>query len=135
MRWPGETFEGTIYAIDPMVDVNGRALRHPRAAAESGPRRCGRACSRASTIRGRTEQEVVLVPESALVPRGGENFVFRVEDGKAVETKVQLGERRPARSRSSKGCRPTPRSSPPASSGCATARPWSAVASTNPARS
>ena len=36
------------------------------------------------------------MPESAIVPRGGENFVFRIDDGKAVEAKVKLGERRGA---------------------------------------
>jgi len=28
-----------------------------------------------------------------VVPRGGENFVYRIEDGKVVETKVRLGQR------------------------------------------
>ena len=45
-------------------------------------------------FRGRTEREVVMVPESAVVPRAGEFLIFRVEDGKAVESKVGLGNRR-----------------------------------------
>jgi membrane fusion protein (multidrug efflux system) len=39
---------------------------------------------------------VVLAPESAIVPRGGETFVFRIDAGKAIEAKVKLGERRGA---------------------------------------
>jgi membrane fusion protein (multidrug efflux system) len=35
----------------------------------------------------------VLVPESAVVPRGSDTFVYRVDGDKAVETKVRLGER------------------------------------------
>jgi membrane fusion protein (multidrug efflux system) len=35
-----------------------------------------------------------MVPESAIVPRGGETFVFRIESGKAAETRVKVGERR-----------------------------------------
>ena len=35
-----------------------------------------------------------MVPESAIVPRGGESFVYRVENGRVVEEKVKLGERR-----------------------------------------
>jgi membrane fusion protein (multidrug efflux system) len=37
----------------------------------------------------------LLIPEEAVVPRGGESFVFRVVDGKAVMTAVELGARRP----------------------------------------
>ena len=40
-------------------------------------------------VKGKQTREVVLVPESAIVPRGGETFVFRIENGKAVEAKVQ----------------------------------------------
>jgi membrane fusion protein (multidrug efflux system) len=47
-------------------------------------------------VKGKQMREVVLAPESAIVPRGGENFVFRIEAGKAVEAKVKLGERRGA---------------------------------------
>src|SRR5690606_36741523 len=36
----------------------------------------------------------VLVPETALNPVGAEFFVYRVVDGKAVQTKVKLGLRR-----------------------------------------
>jgi membrane fusion protein (multidrug efflux system) len=34
------------------------------------------------------------VPEQALVPQGQEQFVFRVVDGKAALTKVEVGIRR-----------------------------------------
>jgi membrane fusion protein, multidrug efflux system len=34
------------------------------------------------------------VPEQALVPRGRDNFVFRIVDGKAAMTRVELGLRR-----------------------------------------
>ena len=47
-------------------------------------------------VKGKQTREVVLAPESAIVPRGGETFVFRIENGKAVEAKVKLGERRGA---------------------------------------
>lgn len=41
--------------------------------------------------------EAVVVPEEAVVPRGGENFVFVVADGKAELREVTLGERAPGR--------------------------------------
>jgi len=38
-----------------------------------------------------------VLPEQALVPQGEEQFVFRVVDGKAARTKVELGQRRDGR--------------------------------------
>jgi membrane fusion protein (multidrug efflux system) len=90
---PGRTFVGEIYAIDPQVDVNGRALalraRLPNTDMALRPGLFARVL-----VKGKQTREVVLVPESAIVPRGGESFVFRIDHGKAVEVKVKLGERR-----------------------------------------
>ncbi|MFO1171628.1 MAG: efflux RND transporter periplasmic adaptor subunit [Hyphomicrobiaceae bacterium] len=90
---PEQTFDGTIYAIDPAVDVNGRSLWvRAKLTNESNLLRPGLFAR--ITIRGLDEREVVLVPESAIVPRGGESLVFKVENGKAVASPVTLGERR-----------------------------------------
>ena len=91
--FPDRTFPGTIYAINPMVDVNGRALEI-RARLPNPDRVLRPGLFARILIKGRTEQSVVLIPESALMPRGGDNYVYRIENGKAVETKVQLGERK-----------------------------------------
>jgi membrane fusion protein (multidrug efflux system) len=92
---PGQTFTGEIYAIDPQVDVNGRALALRAKLQNTGlllrPGLFARVL-----VKGKQTREVVLAPESALVPRSGENFVFRIDNGKAVEVKVKLGERRGA---------------------------------------
>jgi len=92
---PGRAFSGEIYAIDPQVDVNGRALqlraRLPNADFTLRPGLFARVL-----VKGKQTREVVLAPESAIVPRGGETYVFRIENGKAVEAKVKLGERRGA---------------------------------------
>jgi membrane fusion protein (multidrug efflux system) len=37
----------------------------------------------------------LIVPEQALVPIGKDRFVYRLADGKAVLTKIELGLRRP----------------------------------------
>ena len=90
---PNRKFAGSIYAIDPMVDVNGRALqiraRLPNADGTLRPGLFARII-----ITGPKEEKVVLVPESALVPRGGENFVYKIEGEKATEIKVRLGQRK-----------------------------------------
>ena len=86
------TFSGTIYAIDPAVDVNGRALRvRARLPNPDGVLRPGLFAR--IVIKG-GEEQVVVVPESAVVPRAGDSIVFRVENGRAIETKVELGSRK-----------------------------------------
>lgn len=90
---PGRTFTGTIYAIDPHVDVNGRSLSI-RATLPNTDGSLRPGLFARILVKGLTEREVVVVPESAIVPRGGENVVFAIEGGKAVESKVKLGNRR-----------------------------------------
>src|SRR5262249_55561278 len=92
---PGKTFEGEIYAIDPQVDVNGRALAL-RAKVTNGDLLLRPGLFARVLVKGKQTREVVLAPESAIVPRGGETFVFRIDAGKAIEAKVKLGERRGA---------------------------------------
>jgi membrane fusion protein (multidrug efflux system) len=90
---PGRTFEGTIYAIDPQVDVNGRALRlrawtpNPDYALRPG-------LFVRIDVRGAQSREVIMIPESAVVPKAGETFAFRIENGRAVEARIRLGARK-----------------------------------------
>jgi len=92
---PGRTFTGEIYAIDPQVDVNGRALAL-RAKVQNADLALRPGLFARVLVKGKQTREVVLAPESAIVPRSGETFVFRIDNGKAVEVKVKLGERRGA---------------------------------------
>lgn len=88
---PGKTFEGTIYAIDPAIDINGRAIRLramlDNAAGELRPGLLARI-----TVKG-VPRSAVTIPESALVPRGNDLLVYRADNGKALETKVLAGRR------------------------------------------
>lgn len=90
---PDRVFQAEIYAIDPQVDVNGRALalraRLSNPKFELRPGLFARI-----VVKGQQARDVVLAPESAIVPRGGESYVFRVENGTAREAQVKLGERR-----------------------------------------
>lgn len=90
---PKRNFQAQIYAIDPLIDVNGRALQI-RARLKNPEMVLRPGLFARVLVKGRTEREVVLVPESAVVPRAGETFIFKVEDGKAVESKIELGSRR-----------------------------------------
>ncbi|MBS9478318.1 efflux RND transporter periplasmic adaptor subunit [Ancylobacter radicis] len=89
---PGRSFTGTVYAMDPLIDVNGRALsvraRLPNADLSLRPGLFVRV-----VLKGKDVRSAVFVPESAIVPRGQERLVWIVEDGKAVQKKVTLGAR------------------------------------------
>lgn len=90
--FPGQVFSGQVYAIEPLVDVNGRAVViRARLPNESGKLRPG-LFSRVALIVD-TAATALMVPEDAIVPRGDQHFVYRVVDGKAVLSEVVLGKR------------------------------------------
>src|SRR3546814_8096054 len=91
--FPDETFTGTVYAIDPRIDVNGRAVAlRATIPNEDGRLRPG-LFARVTLVVDRRE-DAIIVPEQAIVPRGDEKFVFKVLDGKAVMSPVRTGQRR-----------------------------------------
>ncbi|BBK43629.1 MexH family multidrug efflux RND transporter periplasmic adaptor subunit [Allostella vacuolata] len=91
---PGRTFSGDIYAIHPIVDENGRAVR----VRASLPNPDG-ALYPGLFVRIRVVVEerrnAVLVPESAVFPVDQKKYVYRVENGRAVLNEVRLGRRQP----------------------------------------
>lgn len=91
---PGRTFEGAVYAIDPALDTNGRAvILRARMANTESVLRSGMFARVALLLDDNVPR--VLVPEAALMPVGQEHFVFQVgETGRAGLTKVKIGQRR-----------------------------------------
>lgn len=87
---PEEKIVGEVYAIDPQVDVNGRSIVIRALIPNTDRRLRPGLFARVKLIVNRYEN-AQLVPEEALVPRGDKQFVFRVVDGKAVLTEVELG--------------------------------------------
>ena len=92
---PGKTFEGKVFAVNPLIDAAGRAVviramvRNPDTSLRPGM------FARVRLIT-RNAQDALVLPEQALVPQGDQQFVFRILDGKAVRTKVDVGQRRDA---------------------------------------
>jgi len=90
---PGKTYEGRVFAINPLVDANGRAIviralvKNPDTALRPGM------FARVRLIT-RDQQDALVLPEQAIVPQGDEQYVFKVVDGKAFRTKVTVGQRR-----------------------------------------
>jgi membrane fusion protein (multidrug efflux system) len=92
--FPGEDFNGVIYAIEPAVDEQTRTVLLRARVPNPDVRLKPGMFARVSLVLG-TRENALLVPEQALVPRGNDNFVFRIVEGKAVLAKVELGARRP----------------------------------------
>jgi membrane fusion protein (multidrug efflux system) len=90
--FPGRSFAGVVYAIDPLVDAAGRSILL-RATIDNpeGMLRPGLFARVTLTVEAR--RNAIFVPEASLVPVGDQHFVFRVVDGKASFTKVKLGAR------------------------------------------
>ncbi len=103
--FPGEEFKGRVYAVQPAVDEQTRtALMRARVANNRFRLKPGMFVRVALTLS--TRPNAITVPEQALWPQGKDNFVFKVVDGKAMLTKVELGNRRPGEVEISGGLAP-----------------------------
>ncbi|KPF67534.1 hypothetical protein IP69_12485 [Bosea sp. AAP35] len=102
---PGADFKGNIFAVDPVVDVNGRAIRLratvPNADLVLKPGLFARV-----TIVVDRRENAMLIPESAVVPDGVGKIVYIVENGKAKRVRVELGKRLPGKVEIVKGLTP-----------------------------
>lgn len=102
---PGQDFQGKIFAVDPVVDVNGRAIRLratvPNADLVLKPGLFARV-----TIVVDRRENAMLIPESAVVPDGLGKIVYVVESGKAKRVAIVLGKRLPGKVEVVKGLTP-----------------------------
>lgn len=94
--YPGRSFEGEVYAIDPRIDVAGRSIVI-RARVPNSERLLRPGLFARVTLILETKENAITVPEQAIVPRGEDQFVFTIADGKARQTKVTIGTRRDGR--------------------------------------
>jgi membrane fusion protein, multidrug efflux system len=88
---PGESFTATVSALDPSLDVNGRALA-VRADAGNADGKLKPGLLVRVTVKG-PDRNAVMVPESAIVQRGDNAFVYTIADNKAAQVKVKTGKR------------------------------------------
>jgi membrane fusion protein (multidrug efflux system) len=86
---PGEEFIATITAIDPAMDVNGRALK-VRAELDNRALKLRPGLLVRVTVKG-APRRAVTVPEAAIVPRGKDTVVFVMDNNTAREAKVSTG--------------------------------------------
>ncbi|WP_170937129.1 MULTISPECIES: efflux RND transporter periplasmic adaptor subunit [Rhodomicrobium] len=94
--FPGRSFKGEVYAIDPSVDAAGRSVVL-RARVDNKDLVLRPGLFARVTLIMELKPNALSVPEQALMPRGDDQFVFKVIDGKAVQAKVKIGNRRDGR--------------------------------------
>src|SRR6266550_673986 len=101
---PGKTYEGKVFAINPLVDAAGRAVVI-RAQVRNQDTTLRPGMFARVRLLTRDTQEALVVPEQAIVPQGDEWFVYRIIDGKAQRAKVEIGQRRGGKAEVLKGLR------------------------------
>lgn len=90
---PGKKFQGIVYALDPQLDVNGRAVQLRATIPNADNMLKPGFFARIQLIVARKEG-ALTVPESAIVPQGNVKQVFIVDaESKAQLVPVELGER------------------------------------------
>jgi membrane fusion protein (multidrug efflux system) len=90
---PGKSYEGKVFALDPLVDAAGRAIVIRAQVRNQDTSMRPGMFARVALIT-RQDRDALMLPEEALVPQGTEQFVFRVDASKAVRVKVATGQRR-----------------------------------------
>jgi membrane fusion protein (multidrug efflux system) len=102
---PGKTFTATLKAVDAQVDANGRSLLlRGELANPGGALRTGM-YARARVLL-RENPQAMLIPEEAITPLGADVFVYRIDGGKAMRTKIQTGIRRDGKVEVTSGLQP-----------------------------
>ena len=92
--YPGEEFKGRVYAVEPVVDERTRTIAMRARIPNNGFKlKPGMFVRVAVTLDSRPN--AVIIPEEAIWPQGKSSFVYRVVDGKAALTKVEIGNRSP----------------------------------------
>ena len=91
---PGRTFSGEIYAVHPIVDVNGRALRLRASVPNPDGTLYPGLFVRVQVV-VEERPNAILAPEAAIFPVDQKKYVYRVADGRAILTEVTLGRRKP----------------------------------------
>lgn len=90
--FPGKTFAGEVYAVDPKIDSAGRTvvmrakLPNPDKTLRPG------LFARVNLVISENN-DAIMIPEESLIPQGTEQFVYKIVDGKAAMAKVTTGQR------------------------------------------
>jgi len=90
---PGQPFTGKVYAVNPQLDTAGRAVvLRAQMDNRTGVLKPGMFARVRLTLSD--TGETVVVPEQAVAMQGEDQIMFKVIDGRAMRTKVEVGQRR-----------------------------------------
>jgi len=92
--YPAEVFRGVISAVSPQSDVQGHSLE-VRANVPNGDLKLRPGLFVRVRVSLGTRDDAIVIPEQAIWPIGDNKTVYVVEDGKAHQRVVRLGERLP----------------------------------------
>jgi len=91
--FPERRFEARLDALDVQIDANGRSLlARGRLENPDGALRSGMFAKARIVLR--EKPDAVVIPEEAILPAGSEAYVFRLENNRAMRTRVETGIRR-----------------------------------------
>lgn len=93
--FPGRNFVGTVSGVDSRIDPVSRSVT-VRAAVPNADLALKPGMFLNVTL-ARDEHEALMVPEAALVPEQSRQFLFVIEDGRAVRREVRIGGRQPGK--------------------------------------
>jgi membrane fusion protein (multidrug efflux system) len=91
--FPGQTFGGAIYAIEPAIDEQTRTVL-ARARVGNPELRLRPGMFARVQLQLGVRENAVWIPEQAIVPKGQDTFVFRVNAGKVELVQVRTGARK-----------------------------------------
>jgi membrane fusion protein (multidrug efflux system) len=91
--FPGESFTGKVYAIDPQLDADGRSIVLRATVANDDGRLMPGLFARVA-LELAAREGALLVPEQALWPQGDKQFVYVIDQGKAKLVEITTGVRR-----------------------------------------
>lgn len=94
--YPDEVFNGKIYALEPSMDEKTRTVM-ARAEVPNGQTKLRPGMFARVNVLLESRADALWLPEQAIWPQGADSFVYKVVNGKAMLTKVEIGLRRPGR--------------------------------------
>lgn len=91
---PGREFTGTVDFVDPVVRMPGRTITI-KAVVPNRTRELQSGMFIEARLATEVRPEAVIIPEDAILPLQGANYVWAIVDGKATRRQVDLGVRTP----------------------------------------
>jgi membrane fusion protein (multidrug efflux system) len=93
---PDRAYDGRVYAINPLIDANGRSIVI-RAMVPNRDARLRPGMFARVRLFTSGSKDTIVVPEESLFPVGDDKYVYKVVDGKALRQKIDIGQRREGR--------------------------------------